>query len=263
MDTRPIGLLDSGVGGLSIWRSVTSLLPYESTIYIGDQAYNPYHAKSRNVIQQRVCKLISYLLTYNAKMIVVACNTATVMGIDKFRKAFQHIPIIGIVPVVKTAAEISKNHKIGILSTSYTARSAYIRHLIRSFAADCVVINTGSSILSSIIEQGITHDSSIQRALNKSLRQMLKDGVDVIALGCSHFPFVADQIQEIVGKHVTILDCGGAVARHIQRILKQNNCLNGYSSVLHHFYTTGDETKVTRVATQLLHRPVPFHHVTI
>lgn len=263
MDTRPIGLLDSGVGGLSIWRSVISLLPHESTRYIGDNAFTPYSEKSKKEIRARVCKLIAFLLLQRSKLIVVACNTATVMGIDYYRKIFPTIPILGIVPVIKTAALLTKNKHIGIFSTYRTSDSAYQKRLIHEFARNCHVENIGNNKLASMIEKGYIHGDTIQTILKKSLGQMVRNDVDVIALGCSHYPFIEDEIRTVVGRYVKIIDSSGAVARHVERILMKNNLLSERKTVSCSFYTTGDASKVSHVASQLLGKRITFHHVTV
>lgn len=263
MDTRPIGLLDSGIGGLSIWRSVKTLLPHESIYYIGDNAYIPYSKKSKGDIRARVCKLIAYLIHRDCKLIVVACNTATVMGIDYYRKKFPNIPIIGIVPVIKTAALLTKKKHIGIFSTYRTARSAYQKHLINDFARDCIVENIGNQTLVPLIEKGYIHDDTIKTIIKKSLGPMVRNGVDVIALGCSHYPFIENEIRDVVGMEVAIVDSSGAVARHVERILMKNTLLGDGYNVLYSFYTTGNSAHVSNVASQLLEKQIIFHHVSI
>lgn len=263
MDTRPIGILDSGVGGLSIWRALTALLPYESTHYIGDNSFIPYSKKSKGEIRERVCKLIAFLNRLESKLIVVACNTATVMGIDFYRITFPNIPIIGIVPVIKTASHLTVHKHIGIFSTYRTAHSAYQKRLICEFAHDCLVENIGNHTLAPLIENGYIHGNSVKSIIKKSLGPMVQKGVDVIVLGCSHYPFIEEEIRAVVGKNVTILDSSDAVARHVQRILVKNNLLSAGKSVSYSFITTGDASQVSRVASQLLGRPIIFHHVTV
>lgn len=263
MDTRPIGLLDSGVGGLSIWRSVKALLPHESIQYIGDNAFIPYSKKSKREILSRVCKLIAFLIHLDCKLIVVACNTATVMGIDHYRKIFPNIPILGIVPVIKTAAFLTKKNHIGIFSTYRTATSAYQKRLIHEFARDCLVENIGNHTLVPLIEKGHTHGDTIQTIIEKSLGPMVRNGVDVIVLGCSHYSFIEDEIREVVGENVAILESSGAVARHVERVLVKNNMLSLGKTVSYVFRTTGDASQVSRVASQLLGKPIKFHHVKV
>src|SRR3989344_838057 len=117
MSTKPIGILDSGFGGLSIYQSIRELLPHESTIYVGDHAHIPYSTKTPSLIKRRVGKIIHFLLRKGAKLIVIACNPATVAGIDEYRKEFPGVPIVGVVPVVKTAAEVSGKKSFAVLST--------------------------------------------------------------------------------------------------------------------------------------------------
>jgi len=139
MNYIPIGIIDSGSGGLSIWKEITLLLPGESTVYIGDHAHLPYSEKTTEFIRNRVFKLIQYLVTIRAKLVVIACNTATVAGIDWYREQFPDIPIIGVVPVIKTAVEVTKTKHIAVLSTVYTANSSYQQKLISIYASKCRV----------------------------------------------------------------------------------------------------------------------------
>lgn len=255
--TDPIGVLDSGIGGLSIWREITRILPQESTIYIGDHAFAPYGNLSEKTIQDRVKQLIRFLLKKNAKIIVVACNTATVAGIDKFRRWFDGIPIIGVVPVIKTAVSMTKTKHVAVLSTPNTASSVYQQSLIMSFAGGCAVENIGVPDLVSHIETGAT-DVQVERYLRHFLDTINTKGVDVIALGCTHFPFIAHIIRKIMGKQVSIIDSSGAVARHTSRVLDANGLRANNGKPYTIFYTTANPERVSRVATKCIGRPVAF-----
>lgn len=247
-----IGILDSGFGGLSVYRDIAEFLPHESTVYIGDHAYTPYSMKPRSVIHARVKKLIQFLRDKQVKLIVVACNTATVAGIDIYRGWFPDIPIIGVVPVIKTAAQVSKSKKFIVLSTVFTAHSAYQKKLIRTFANGCRVYNLGCTGLVSRVENGAINGTEVTKELRTILIPIVKKGADVIALGCTHFPFLKDQIRAIVGEDIAILDSGGAVARHVGRILEQNNIPAPASRGSHTFYSTRKWDGASNIASGLL-----------
>lgn len=253
----PIGILDSGLGGLTIWREIRQQLPKESTIYIGDHAYLPYGGRSVRVIRQRVKYLITFLLKKGAKLIVVACNTATVAGIDTFRSWFPSVPIIGVVPVVKTAASLTKTKHVAVLSTPNTAASSYQERLIKSFADGCTVENIGVPDLVSLIEAGEA-DGRETAILHRFLDPLKKRNIDVIALGCTHYPFIKDAIRNIVGDEVAIIDSGGAVARHTARILDANRLRALGAKPYTVFYTTGDAKNVTRIASKLTGEHIKF-----
>lgn len=242
MKNFPIGILDSGVGGLTIWREIVKELPNESTIYVGDNANCPYGSRSEQEIYKLARRLVKFLLKHNCKLIVVACNTITVSCLDKLRADFPDVPIVGTVPVIKTASERSKNKKIGILSTVRTAESRYQKNLIERFAGECKVINVGTDKLVPLIERGKIN-SSIIRIIEQELKAFIESEVDVLALGCSHFPFLKEQMHKILGSNVTILDSGAAIARQVRRILESNDILSEKKLATHELFTTGDKVQ--------------------
>ncbi len=240
MNNNPIGILDSGLGGLTIWKEVASLLPQESTVYIADSKNTPYGEKSEDAIYNLSKKLIELLLTKQVKLIVIGCNTITVASLDKLRKDFPQIPIVGTVPVVKTAAERTKNNRIGILSTTHTAESQYQKELIQKFANHCVVFNHGTDTLVPFVERGELEGEDVTNELISVLLKFQQEHVDTIALGCTHFPFLREKMQHILGPTVTILDSGPAIARQVKRVLENNNAVAVEQQPEYSFYTTGD-----------------------
>ncbi|OGG03780.1 glutamate racemase [Candidatus Gottesmanbacteria bacterium RBG_16_52_11] len=255
---RPIGVIDSGSGGLTVRMSIVRELPGESTIYVGDHKYLPYGEKPAGFIRQRISRLIRYLLTRRIKLVVIACNTATVAGIDDYRKEFPGLPVVGVVPVVKKAAEVTRTGHIAVLSTSFTAGSAYQKELIRNFTRGKQVINLAAPDLVTKIEEGQTDTPEITRILTASLIKLRGKPVDTLALGCTHYPFIRDTISRIVGDRITILDSGDAVARHVRRILTSNNALQRSNGQTHRFVTTGDPVRVNRSVSRLLREKVKF-----
>jgi glutamate racemase len=251
MHNQPIGILDSGVGGLTIWKEITVLLPHESIIYIGDSKNTPYGQFNADKTHKLAKKLVKFLLSKNSKVIVIACNTITVSCLDKLRIEFPQVPIIGTVPVIKTAAQITKNKKIGILSTTYTAKSAYQKQLIEKFANHCRVFEHGTDELVPLIEKGELGGEKINDILQKTLNKFKKEGIDTLALGCTHFPFVSADLRRILGDDVRLLDSGAAIARQVQRVLEKNNSLTHKSKSKYEFFTTGTVKNFEKVANTL------------
>jgi len=250
MDNRPIGIFDSGVGGLTILLEVKKLLPLENFIFVADQGNVPYGGKTKKQLQVYADKIMAFLIQKNVKAVIIACNTSTVYTIDFLRKKY-NVPIIGTVPVVKTLAKITKTNKTAVFSTPATAKSPYLRKLIKKFADDVTVYRIGGTGLEELIETGELDSKVIDRILHKSLEPLLKKQVDAIALGCTHYPFLRAKIQKIVGKNVQVVDSGGAVSRRTKAILENNKIL-GDKRREDFYYTTGNKEKFARAIKLLL-----------
>lgn len=260
---HPIGVIDSGLGGLTIRRSIVNLLPNESIIYIGDQEFVPYSEKAGTVIIDRIKLLVKYLLRRDAKLIVIACNTATVAAIDITRITFPDVPIVGVVPVIKTAAAVTKTGKFAVLSTSYTANSMYQRKLIQAHAQDCQVMSIPCPTLVTYVEKGDVSSQAMRKDLTRILEPVLHSDIDTVVLGCTHFPFLTESIQRVLGSTIRLLDSGGAVARQVVRVLEQNKALATKSNPVYYYVTTGNAMKVSGVATKLLGESIQFKHVSL
>lgn len=254
MDTRPIGVMDSGVGGLTVLKEIQKELPQESIIYIGDSKNAPYGKRTAENIQELSSKLIEFLLNKDVKLIVIACNTITVNGIDVLRSKFPSIPIVGTVPVVKGAVAVSKKKKIGLLVTGATAKSTYNQKLIDEFAKGCEVVTVGTNKLVPLIE---THQHNLLPSVVKEeLMPFKKAGVDVVILGSTHFPILREYIQKEMGENVLVLDSGGAIARQVKRILSANNELNSSTSS-EKIFTTGEVEPFAAIAKHVLGENIP------
>lgn len=252
MNNQPIGILDSGVGGFSIWREIVKELPNESTIYLADSINCPYGNKREEEIYFLARRLVSFLIEKKVKVIVLACNTITVSCIDKLRAEFKSLPFVGLVPAVKTAGEITRSKRIGILSTPITAESDYQKQLIDRFAKDCLVINIGTEELVPYIERGNTDSKNLKKTMKKILNEFIVKDADVIALGCSHFPFLKEQMQKILGRSILVIDSGVAIARQVRRVLTNNKTLSPSSSSSDVFYTTGNVKEFTQASKKLV-----------
>jgi glutamate racemase len=252
MKNNPIGILDSGVGGLTVLQSIVQELPHESFVYIGDSRNTPYGSKSEEEIYDLSRHLVDFLLKKEVKLIVVACNTITVSCLDRLRSEYPDVAMVGTVPVIKTAAEVSKNKRIGILSTTRTAQSVYQKHLIEEFSNGCIVVNEGTDALVPLIEQGRLSDSHLATVLKQVLAPFQKENIDALALGCTHFPFLKKQIQQMLGPDVQLLDSGGAIARQVKRVLEHNHLLSLQKDGDVKIFTTGNMRIVESLAESIL-----------
>jgi glutamate racemase len=252
MDNRPIGIFDSGVGGLSILVDVQKLLPLENFIFVGDQGNMPYGGKTKEQLNSYADKIMAFLVSQHVKAVIVACNTATVYTIDFLREKYK-MPIIGTVPVIKTITNITKTKKTAVFSTPATNESPYLTDLINKFAPNVTVYKIGGTGLEELIETGDLENKQIDKILHDSLEPLLKNQVDAIALGCTHYPFLRAKIEAIVGKKVQVVDSGGAVARRTKEILTHNQVL-GSKRTEDFYYTTGDKNKFAKAVKNLLNK---------
>jgi glutamate racemase len=222
--TSPIGLFDSGIGGTSIWKEIHALLPHENTIYLADSKNAPYGQKSRDEIIALSFKNTRQLLSLGAKIIVVACNTATTNAIKELRAAFD-VPFIGIEPAIKPAAINTKTGSIGILATKGTLSSALFAKKVSELPNVKIIEQVGYNLVS-LIEDGKLGSPEIKALLTTYLNPMLEANIDHLVLGCSHYPYLVPQIKEILPEGVKIIDSGEAVARQTKTVLAQHSLLN-------------------------------------
>ena len=221
----PIGIFDSGVGGTSIWKEITALLPLENTIYLSDSKNAPYGEKSKQEIIDLSIKNTEFLLQQNCKLIIVACNTATTNAIKILREKYA-IPFIGIEPAIKPAAFQTKTNKIGILATKGTLNSELFEKTSSAINKEITVKETIGKGLVELIEAGNLHSKKMTDLLNSYLKPMIKEQVDCLVLGCTHYPYLIPQIREIVGDKIQIIDSGQAVARQTKAILNAYKLTN-------------------------------------
>lgn len=213
-----IGVFDSGVGGISVLQHIHMLLPHEQLMYVADSKYAPYGNKTPEEIQSRCFQIADFLIMQGVKAIVVACNTATAAAIDAMRAKYE-LPIFGMEPAVKPAAEASKNGIIGVLATVGTLKSAQFAGLLESYGRNVKVVTQGCVGLVECIERGELNAESTFNLLKQYCQPLLDEGADTIVLGCTHYPFVKPLIRQIVGESVTLIDTGAAVAKHLQKRL--------------------------------------------
>ncbi len=222
----PIGVLDSGMGGLSVTAELRKALPHEDILYYGDNANCPYGGRSDEWLRARSLEITDFLLERGAKAIVVACNTASAAGLEHLR-ALRHVPVIGLVPAVKPAVLATHTRTIGVLSTQATIRGRLLSDVIERFArpAGVEVVNIAPMGLVEAVEAGELSTPETAQAVADAVRPMLAQGVDAIVLGCTHYPFLTPLIRNIAGESVQIIDSGIGVARQTRRVLKAHHLL--------------------------------------
>lgn len=250
--TNPIGLFDSGIGGTSIWKEIHSLLPNEDTIYLADSKNAPYGQKSKDEIIGLSFKNTEYLLEKNAKMIVVACNTATTNAIKEMRAKYD-VPFIGIEPAIKPAAIHTKTKTIGILATKGTLSSELFYQTVATLDGIKVIEQVGYNLVK-LIEEGKLGSDDIKKLLQEYLQPMIDANIDHLVLGCSHYPYLVPQIKEILPESVKIIDSGEAVAKQTKIVLEQNHILNNEKHKSSNiFYTNSDTTVLSSILNDEYH----------
>ncbi len=249
-----IGIFDSGVGGLSVWRELIKVLPGNRMIYVSDNAYSPYGPRPQSEIVSRAVEISDFLIKNGAGIIVVACNTATAAAIDELRWRYD-IPFVGMEPAVKPAAEMSKTKVIGVLATKGTFMGRLYNSTLRRFATGVRVVEKVGTGLVDIVESGKADTDEGKRLLEKYIRPMISRGADHIVLGCTHYPFLSEQIAKIAGAEVTLVDPAPAVARHTLEILEEKElvCIESINQLEQtRFYSTGSVENLKRVARTIL-----------
>lgn len=218
-DTRPVGVFDSGLGGLSVLHEIRRLLPEERLLYCADSGHAPYGEKPQPLIAARSLELCGFLLEQGAKALVIACNTATAAAATAIRARWPEVPVIGMEPAVKPASAASRNGVVGVLATTGTLESARFAALLDQFGHGVTVLTRPGVGLVEAVERGELSTPSTRALLRAHLAPLLDGGADVIVLGCTHYVFLRSEVEALVGPGVRVIDTGAAVARQLARQL--------------------------------------------
>ena len=224
MDNSPIGVFDSGVGGLSLLQEIKALLPNEDFVYIADNAYSPYGAMTSSQILDRSKLLTKWLIAQSCKIIVVACNTATTNAISILREE-NNLSFVGIEPAIKPAALQTKTSVVGVLATKGTLSSSLFHETSNAYGQGITIVEKEGKHLVQMIEQGKINNRELRLLLHSYIKPMIDQGADHLVLGCTHYPFLTPVLKEILPDHVKIVDCSKAVAQQVERILKKKALL--------------------------------------
>jgi len=251
-----IGIFDSGVGGLSVWREVARQLPHEHTLYLADQAHVPYGFRRLAEVRELSEGITRFLLGQGAKLIVIACNTASAAALHYLRHTFPDVPFVGMEPALKPAAERTHNGVVGVIATPATFQGELFASLVERYASDVRVVTQICPGLVDAVEAGRLDDAETEALLRDYLAPLIEAGADQLVLGCTHYPFLRPAIERVVGKDVAVIDPAPAVACQVGRVLARRNLEADRGHAGHHvFCTSGDGAAFAAMVRRLAPSP--------
>jgi glutamate racemase len=235
-----IGIFDSGIGGLSVWREIVRQLPMENTLYLADQAHVPYGYRSMDEIRLFCVSIVDFLLEQGAKIIVVACNAASAAALHYLRDLYPDIPFVGMEPAVKPAAGRTQTGIVGVIATQTTFQGKLFAGLIGQYGTNVKVLTRIGHGLVETVEAGILDTPETESLLKKCISPLINAGADQLVLGCTHYPFLMPVIKRLAGPGVSVIDPAPAVALQVARIIKQRDLMNSLNQKgFHIFFTSG------------------------
>lgn len=263
----PIGVFDSGIGGLSVLRHVHALLPSEALLYFADSGFAPYGEKPEHVIVERALAITSFLQRFGIKAMVVACNTATAAAITALREHHPQLQVVGVEPGLKPAAQLTQSGKVGVLATAGTLASDKFLKL-RQQVADTTQVTfhlQACNGLADQIEKGELSSRETKQLVQRYVGPLIGQNVDTLVLGCTHYPFVESLVREAAGPGVTLVDTGEPVARQLERLLRQQSLLRANAMDVGGLsaYTTGSRSALSQAFRRLLDLDPPIEAVTV
>jgi glutamate racemase len=253
MDNRPIGIFDSGVGGLTVVKEIFRVLPNESIVYLGDTARVPYGTKSLETIKRFSVENVEFLMRLDVKLIVVACNTASSISIPLLKKIFR-IPVLGVIRSgAERAVRATKNNRIGVIATSTTVRTNAYEKEIKNISRDKKVFSSSCPLFVPLAEEGWLDNDITYSVAKKYLAPLSKRGIDTLVLGCTHYPLLKKVIARVMGGNVKIIDSASSVAEDVRRILETGNNLRTASrKPSHKFFATDAVEQFVKVGEKFL-----------
>lgn len=259
-DARPIGIFDSGIGGLTVLKEICRKIPHESTVYLGDTARVPYGIRSPETVTRYSFENTRFLFSKEVKMIVIACNTASSVSLDAIKQSFP-VPVIGVIePGAKAAAVATANRKIGIIGTEATIKSNAYARAIREIDRSIEVFGIPCPLFVPLVEEGWSEGEIADMVAHTYLKGMKQKGIDTLVLGCTHYPLLKGVISGVMGEGVTLIDSAVETAGEIETILKALSLLNAPGAVMNRqFYVTDSPEKFKAVGERFLGEPI--HHI--
>ena len=262
----PIGVFDSGAGGLTILSALRKELPQEDYIYIGDTAHCPYGVRSDAEIAELTTNACRFLIEQGVKLIVIACNTASQAALNVVRSTFD-APFVGVVPAVKPAARATRRGRIGVAATNQAVKAAYLHHLIEDFATGVQVFAVGCPELVTLVEHGELDGPVVEETLQHVLYPLLSQNIDVLVLGCTHFPALRPAIEHVAGKNVLVIDSGAAVARRTRAVLDTESLVRPSDVETRvgtlNVWCSGNAENFSDIASKVLGYPVVAHRIVL
>ncbi len=259
---QAIGVIDSGVGGLTVAKEIMRQLPNEKIIYLGDTARCPYGPRTRKEVKRFTWQLTNFLLEKNIKMLVIACNTATAAALEDIRKKLS-IPVLGVInPGARTAIKRTKNYRVGIIGTEGTVKSGAYEKALKSLNSRLFIQSQACPKFVPLVESSEYDGPIAEKVVHEALKPLLDQNLDTLILGCTHYPLLEPLIKKEMGDTVNVISSGGETAREVSAILEYNGQLaSGEEDPVHEFYTTGSTWIFSKIASQWLGPLFPTNHV--
>ncbi|WP_042354866.1 glutamate racemase [Bacillus rubiinfantis] len=258
---QAIGVIDSGVGGLTVAKEIMRQLPHEKIIYLGDTARCPYGPRTTKEVRRFTWDMTNFLLKKNIKMLVIACNTATAAALDDIRKELS-IPVLGVInPGARAAVKITKNYRVGVIGTEGTVKSGAYERALKSLNSRLSIKSQACPKFVPLVESGEYEGEIAERIVRDSLKPLLGQHLDTLILGCTHYPLLETLIQKEMGETVKVISSGDETAREVSAILEYNGQYNSEENEpVHEFYTSGSSWMFSKIASQWL-GPLFLDHV--
>lgn len=271
----PIGIFDSGLGGLTVVKEIINLLPNENIVYLGDTARVPYGTKSKETIIRYSLENTKFLVTHNIKLLVVACNTSSSYAIPHIKRNFKNLKVVEVItPGAKAAVESTKKNKIGIIGTKATIKSGSYEKIIKKLSKKIKIYARATPLFVPLVEEGwvdkiinskedfytsINHENIIRQVAVEYLSPLKDAGIDVLVLGCTHYPAIKSIIQNVIGLDVKVIDSSKEVAKVVKQVLEDSKLLNlTNSKPQYKFFTTDDSKSFKTIGSLLLERDIKF-----
>jgi glutamate racemase len=250
--TKPIAVIDSGVGGLTVAQELIRQIPREKIVYFGDTARCPYGNRSNDEVQRFVNEIVEFLKLHDPKMLVIACNTATAVVLEELRETSK-VPVIGVIhPGVRAAIKATLTGRIGVIGTIGTIRSGSYENALRQIHPDLYIKSEACPTLVPLVERGQMGSPEALDIVNEALTTMKKEKIDTLILGCTHYPLIANLIQDVMG-NICLISSADETAREVSTILFHKNMFsNQFIRPKHLFYTSGDISLFKKIANDLL-----------
>jgi len=250
--SNPIGVLDSGVGGLTVWRELIKMLPLENTIYFADSINCPYGSKTIDEIRRLTFAVVDFLLSNSCKMILIACNSISSSIINELRKIHPDVPFVGIEPAIKVAASQTKTNNIGVLATQATVKGELYNNTKKNIPDDIKIhVQIGYNLVE-LIENGKLDSEKTEETLKKYITPFIESNVDNVVLGCTHYPFLIGSMKKISGDKITFIDPAKAVVMQVDRMLIKYDIKNEtMENVTHLLYSSGINFPVAQLLPEL------------
>ena len=257
MDNRPIGIFDSGIGGLTVLKEISEQLPYEDIIYFGDTARIPYGTKSRETVIKYAFQCAKFLLSKNVKAIVIACNTASALAYEEAQKAF-NVPIVGVIePGAKATVTATKNNKIGVIGTTATINSEAYQSAIRELNKSAEVIGVACPLFVQIVEDGWEDTDVALITAEKYLMELKEHNIDTLVLGCTHYPILRYTLSKVMGDKVSLVNPAFETAKEIKRVLKEKDLLSDKKEKpVYKYYVSDDPEKFRRIGGNIMNKNI-------